>query len=244
LPLHAAVQASAAFPGGFPPQWIQTKPFGFRGGQNRPSPLPRLVALTDGGVYDNIAEQWPANVGERREASGLDLKVPDQLIVVNTSAGLAWSDVRRLRIPFVGELLALLRDITIMYDNPSSLRMQALVRQFRSWQHVEGALVYIEQSPYDIPEAYAKGDSPSARRAHAVLKKLGNSQAEWWSTTQQNMRVKTTLSRLGPEVTARLLRHGYVLAMTNLHVILDFPLVEIPETAEFMELVTSSKDPM
>jgi hypothetical protein len=40
-----------------------------------------------------------------------------------------------------------------------------------------------------------------------------------------------------------LLRHGYVLAMANLHVILDFPLVEIPETAKFMKLVTSSQEP-
>ena len=146
--------------------------------------------------------------------------------------------------PITWAYLTLLRGIGIMYDNSSSLRMQALVQQFRSRQHLVGALVYIEQRPYDIPEAYAKGDSPSSRRAHAVLKRLRDSQAEWRAISRQNMRVKTTLSRLGPEVTARLLRHGYVLAMANLHVVLDFPLVEIPETAKFMELVTSSKDPM
>ena len=31
-------------------------------------------------------------------------------------------------------------------------------------------------------------------------------------------RVKTTLSKLGPDVAVRLVRHGYVLAMANLHV--------------------------
>jgi hypothetical protein len=74
-----------------------------------------------------------------------------------------------------------------------------------------------------------------------VLKKLGDNQVERPAITQQNMRDKTTLSRLGPEVTARLLRHGYVLAMANLHVILDLPLVEIPEITRFASLIASSK---
>lgn len=240
LPLHAAVQASAAFPGGFPPRWMRTKPFRFQGGRNRHGPLPWLVTLTDGGIYDNMADQWPSGAGERQTPPGLALKVPDHLIVVNTSAGLAWSTVRRLQIPFLGEVLALLRDISVMYDNSSSLRMQALVQQFRARQHMGGALVYIEQSPYQIPEAYANGNSLTTQRANAVLEKLGDHKAAWQEITQQNVQVKTTLSKLGPEVAARLARHGYVLAMANLHVILDFPLVEIPNTSEFMKLVSQS----
>jgi hypothetical protein len=43
--------------------------------------------------------------------------------------------------------------------------------------------------------------------------------------------------KLGPEVAARLAYHGYVLAMANLHVILDFPLLEIPDMARFTNLV-------
>jgi len=71
-----------------------------------------------------------------------------------------------------------------------------------------------------------------------VLDKLGNNEPVWQEITQQNARVKTTLSKLGPEVAARLAYHGYVLAMANLHVILDFPLLEIPDMARFTSLVS------
>jgi hypothetical protein len=45
--------------------------------------------------------------------------------------------------------------------------------------------------------------------------------------------VKTTLSKLGRVKAARLVEHGYVLAMANLHVILGYPLAPIPEASEF-----------
>ena len=238
LPLHAAVQASAAFPGGFPPRWMRTKPFQFQGGQHHSGQLPWLVTLTDGGVYDNMADQWPSGVRQRAESPlAPQLQIPDQLIVVNTSAGLEWSAVRRLRIPFLGEALALLRDISIMYDNSSSLRMHALVDRFRLQQESAGALVYITQSPYHVPQTYVNSVSPAGPRAWAVLDKLGNNEPVWQEITQQNARVKTTLSKLGPEVAARLAYHGYVLAMANLHVILNFPLLEIPDMARFTSLV-------
>jgi hypothetical protein len=52
-----------------------------------------------------------------------------------------------------------------------------------------------------------------------------------WAT-----RVKTSLSRLGIETSARLLRHAYALAAMNPHVFLDMPLVDIPPLDEFEEM--------
>ena len=49
---------------------------------------------------------------------------------------------------------------------------------------------------------------------------------------------KVRLSSLGVERSARLLHHGYVLAMMNLHVILGYPLLDVPERARFVELVS------
>jgi hypothetical protein len=43
---------------------------------------------------------------------------------------------------------------------------------------------------------------------------------------------------LGTEVSARLLHHAYVLAMANLHVTFDYPLLPVPDRQRFVHLVT------
>ncbi|MEN8144220.1 MAG: hypothetical protein ABFS14_04650 [Gemmatimonadota bacterium] len=245
LPLHTAVQASAAFPGGFPPRWLRTKRFGFPRDPDRRGSVARLVALTDGGVYDNMADQWPDRVEERaRQRPDLKLMVPDQLVVVNASRGLAWSPVRSLRIPFFGEFLALLRDVDVMYDNASSLRMQSLVERFKTAGRIEGALITIEQSPFKIPTVFeAHGDAQQRQRATAALDQLGrDNEAEWTRITELNSGVATTLSKLGTEVSVRLLRHGYATAMANLSVILGFPTAPVPERSEFERLANKHHD--
>ena len=240
LPLHVAVQASAAFPGGFPPRWIRTKHFDFVDGKNRPGPLPWVVTLTDGGVYDNMADQWSSGVVTRAGAKPkLNLKIPDQLIVVNASAGLTWSLLNTLKIPLIGEFLSLLRVISVMFDNSSSLRMQALVEQFKSSQGLQGALLTITQNPFSIPRAFEHGSSPAAARASHVIEQLDpHSETEWKRIAKENSSVKTTLNKLGPDVSARLMRHGYALAMANLHVILNFPILDIPDIAQFKKLAS------
>ena len=84
LPLRAVVQASANFPGGFPLRFIRTRRFNFRAGENwirgfpvayRPRPtgapetvsvIPKVLALTDGGVFDNLADAWHMEAATRR----------------------------------------------------------------------------------------------------------------------------------------------------------------------------------
>jgi hypothetical protein len=195
-----------------------------------------VVTLTDGGVYDNMADQWPSRVDRRAALKPeLNLKVPSELVVVNSSAGLAWSWVRKLRIPFFGEVLAFMRDVNIMYDNSASLRMKGLVARFQAEVGPKGSLVNIEQSPFKIPRAFDTGDSPEAQRARAVMGKLGNAD-EWAQIAKENAAVATTLSKLGSEVAGRLMRHGYATAMANLHVILDYPLLDLPDEAQFEAL--------
>jgi len=238
LPLHAAVQASAAFPGGFPPRWMRTKRFQFQGGEQLPGPIPYVVTLADGGVYDNMADQWASGVARRAKAMpDLQLQIPDQLIVVNASAGLGWSYLHSLKIPFIGEFLALVRDINVMFDNAASLRMQELVKKFSLSQDLRGVLVNIAQSPFKIPRAFSKGDTAEALRAWAVMDKLGDEE-EWERITQENINVSTTLSSLGTTVSAQLMRHGYAVAMANCHVILNFPLQELPELSRFQQLTS------
>ena len=107
--LADAVQASAAFPGGFPPRWLATKQHSFVDGARD---TPRFMVLSDGGVYDNMAEQWPIGVRARKSrwpTQSDALKEPNVLVVVDASGPMRWAAVRRLRIPAIGEVFALLR---------------------------------------------------------------------------------------------------------------------------------------
>jgi hypothetical protein len=49
--------------------------------------------------------------------------------------------------------------------------------------------------------------------------------------------VPTTLLPFSKKVTARLLYHAYVLAMIDLHVILDYPLLDLPPASRFEQML-------
>jgi predicted acylesterase/phospholipase RssA len=245
LPLHVAVQASAALPGGFPPRWLRTARHRFVDGRPEAGGAPMILA--DGGVYDNMGDQWPQEVADRnrrwaRHDPGLN--EPDELVVANASAPMGWSSQSRLRLPGIGELLALKRDQSILYDNGTSVRRQAMIARFRYADVIGGGLrgsvVQIDRSPYLVPEAFARSTTwpERAERARTVLGLLTDDKPAWDAVVAANRSVKTTLSRLGPEASASLLRHGYALAMANLHVLLDYPALKIPPASSFEELVS------
>jgi predicted acylesterase/phospholipase RssA len=249
LLLGRAVQASAAFPPVFGVARIRTGRFGFQGGTPE-GQAAGSMALTDGGVYDNMGDQWAHGLPDRADRWGdLGFRGADELIVVNSSAGLGWGSTWAFRIPLAGALLALLRMKSALYDNGTSVRRRELVRRFdlaeRIGEGLRGALVHIPQSPFRAPDAFADAGGlwPQRQaRAHAALARLGDDPAtrsEWVEIARQNAAVKTTLFGLRPEISARLLRHAYVLAMVNLHVILGYPLrADMPGQDEFLAMVT------
>ena len=243
--LADAVQASAAFPGGFPPRWLATKHHSFVDGAQD---TPRFMVLSDGGVYDNLAEQWPIGVRYRKSrwpTQSDALQEPDALVVVDASGPMRWAAVRRLRIPAIGEVFALLRVIRVLYDKTTATRRSTMVDRFdraaRDGRGLEGALIMINRSPYWTAGYFSKQTEAwpeRAKRAARMLEVLGNENRESWEQlAKENSHVKTTLSRLGGEVAAGLLFHGYVSAMANLHVILDFPLLTVPPSGRFKRLV-------
>jgi hypothetical protein len=68
---------------------------------------------------------------------------------------------------------------------------------------------------------------------------LGEDNRDFWSTeAAANRAVKTTLSRIDSERAQSLIRHAYVLAMVNTHVLLDYPLFDVPDSGRFAELVS------
>jgi len=114
-------------------------------------------------------------------------------------------------------------------------------RAAREQKGLKGALVSIDQTPYKVAEFFAgSSDWPDrAERAEGVLRLFSEEDQQGWeSLVQENSQTATTLSKLGKERSAKLIYQGYVVAMTNLHVILDYPLLEIPQLEQFDRFVS------
>jgi hypothetical protein len=255
-----AVNASAALPGAFPPLYLRAPQFGFSFAlddkpppEDRATPVPTKLVLADGGVYDNMGDQWAGGFARRKEAWPAIVEkahAPDRLIVVNASGGLRYK--RWKAWPVAAEAVALKADQSVLYDQTTATRRRALVAAFDAAElgrrGLRGALVHIPQSPFDVADAFADlpDESPFLRRrgrAQTVLKWLDDTPANrqtWAGMARANRDVKTTLAALGPDVSGRLLYHAYVLTAANLHVIFDMPLPELPQLATFVALATES----
>jgi len=255
LSLARAVQASAAFPGGFPPSTLPTKQHKFTGAPppvaGGPPEPPSKMVLTDGGVYDNMGEQWARGFAARIKRSpnlGTGRTAPNQLVVVNASARIPWIPFRKRLMPLVGELAALLRVNDILYINTTNVRRQAIVDSYNPADPTKAsalpsALVQITQTPLVVASAFANGTTPVAQRAMAVLEFLkgGPTSEKWTEIARENSAVATSLSKFGADVTARLIYQGYVVTMCNLHVLFgaDFPLIPgALDIEQFSELIT------
>jgi predicted acylesterase/phospholipase RssA len=243
LPLHIAVQASAALPGGFPPRRLSSGRHNFRDGKD-PRARGAPMVLADGGVYDNMGDQWAQGAARRNDRWAPlrpDLRVPDQIVVVNASAPMDWEPTGSLQLPLVGEFLALKRDQSILYDNGTSVRREAMVAAFRRAEEIgrgmRGAIVQIDQNPARLANGFARGGDELARRARHALELLQDDEAAWEQARIASTEVKTHLSRMRLEEAAGLLRHGYALAMTNLHILLDFPPLKVPSLETFAQLL-------
>jgi len=236
-----AAQASACLPGAFSPVHRSAAPHHFR--DPRPE-APTGFILVDGGVYDNMGTEWPMRLA-RRVGEGTPPTpapvVPDELIVVNASAGQGVTKRARLRVPIIGELLALLADKDVLYDQTTAVRRRLLDELFRD-HNPAGTLVQIDRSPFAMPKLFARpagspGDDARSQRARRLIEALGNTETEWAADAEANRKVGTTLSKIPADRAARLLRHAYVLTMVNAHLLLDYPLLAIPDVDAFLPLV-------
>jgi predicted acylesterase/phospholipase RssA len=243
LKLEVPVQASACLPGAFPPRWLRIAPHRFQQGRTE-AQRARWMVLVDGGVYDNMADQWALGIAARkaRWPEAATLSDVDELIVVNSSGGLGWQDrLGKLRWPFAGELLALVADKDVLYDNGNSVRRQLIVDRFRATEReghgLRGALVHIPQSPLGVADAYLNSSNPElAARARTVVDRLGPERERWDRLAEESATTKTSLSKLGVDRSASLVQHAYMLAMANLHVLLGYPWLDPPARERFEDL--------
>ena len=149
LPTASAVRASAAFPGAFPPFFLRgvrgENREGVRGRADERGLRSEHMTLVDGGVRDNLGISW----------FGITPHDVDQVVVVSAAANR--HALRAIaRVVGIGELLALANIVNVPYNARERNRRRALrSEQFgRSWtrglHEAAGALVHIEDSPYDL----------------------------------------------------------------------------------------------
>lgn len=251
LPLSTAVQASACLPGAFAVRRLPTAPHRFARSPKVtvPSAPPDAMVLTDGGVYDNMGDQWLDGLSERLRGTPdlpVTTRVLDEIVVVNASAGSGWRSFPAARVPILGEIQALARIKDVMYAVSTGHRRGNLIRWFddgAAHGGQVGALIHIGQPPYRVAAAYAGASDrwpDRALRANRVLAFLGDdpaSRADWDTRARRSWTTPTVLRSLGPRRTADLLYHAYVLTACNLHVLLGYPLPgRLPSYLDFRAL--------
>jgi len=211
LPLYKAVRASSALPVAFPTFHLGASRFSFSypagespPPEDRPKSTPRTLELTDGGVYDNMADQWPQGFENRSRSwpKVQDHHEPDTLIIANASAGLGFRPGGVLKIPAIGGLFSVLRVKDVLYDQTTALRRHGLVARFdravREGKGIRGALVHIPQSPFEVPLHFQGSTTwpDRAERAEAALAHLDNTpenRVMWAAFAKANAAVPTVL---------------------------------------------------
>ncbi len=238
LPLATAVQASACVPGAFGPRAIPLTTLGVHAPVNRDGTTAAgidQIVVEDGGVYDNMADQWEYRFGERaNEWTELDAVQPNRahmLFVVNGSGG--WNSAKPIgRGGLAQELAGALRAKDVQYDVSTAHRRQALYAIFRAAENpkgeagLDGLFVQIVDSPYRLPKILGtvrtgKREPLNLRadEAFVFLDNQGYNQDWWDQTVHTTSGTGTVLSALGVPVTSALLEHGYVLTMVNAYVL-------------------------
>lgn len=243
LPLATAVQASACVPGAFRARPIPLATIGLSSPSS--SPATDRIVVVDGGVYDNMADEWEYGYrGRSRSWPAVTEAQPNGaefLVVVNASAG--W---RKLK-PVDGggakfELAGVLRSKDIQYDVSTSHRRRALFQQFQAWPDAgafQGLFIQIDDNPYRLLRMIEADPQPGAgitaddrlrwaAETRAFLDEYGRSEADWDDIAEASAAVATTLASLGAEVCTSLLEHAYMLTAANLHVLFGLGATDAP----------------
>ena len=253
LPLSAAVQASANLPGAFAPRPMLAGPFRFTGARYR-SPV---LALTDGGVYDNMADEWLLEFDERAEAfrkradaiaepdlqaalraaaARLSHERPTFVVIANASGPLGFRFAWTTFVPLVGELTGLFRVKSILYDNGHTTRRRMIVDEFIDGD-LTGILVHISTDPWNVVKVGRGSADPAvAHRADRAAERLRATPGLDPETTKTPAGAGTVLYPLHRGKIANLLQRSYAIACVQAHIWHDLPLVTIPPLAWFEAL--------
>lgn len=188
-------------------------------------------------------------------------QTPDYLIIINGGRPEPWHSLWSVWIPFIGELTGFGKIASTMYNNGTGARLRDLGSRLHSQSETpNGAIVDIVDDPIGpkSEEAYLRtnirfSDVRSLRPSYVydyfkqgyeehqyadgTGPKLANELKRLEMLPQVSTAVPTTLAPLGFETTASLLYHGYLQAMTTMHLSCGSPLLyPRPRIEDFLDL--------
>jgi hypothetical protein len=239
--LATAVRASAALPLAFPPVELDLDRLGVRLARpwrpkgEPPVPVHNLV-LTDGGVYDNMADEWEYGYPERAERS--DLLSPKAaanfLVVGNAGKDIGWERFGRTGLVW-RELRGIKRDVDVVYDVSTSQRRRTLLRLFREAEQagvgLVGVIAHMPTSPLDVCAAFT-ADPERGPRAEEARIALNNMHEHWTTLADRNGNVATTLSAISVDTTVDLILQAAALVTVSCYVVHGLGVAAPPTRAE------------
>ena len=199
------------------------------------------ILLTDGGVYNNMGDQWIVDLKKRKEKIPVDvcnsIHEADEVIVVNSTARLKNSPLKwHHRFPVLREFTLFYRIICAMFDQTTTTRRKRLFSIFEDSlmknEGMKGVMVMLEQTPYEVLYHFNKTTEQNfycqRQRALNVLKTMPEKTCSehWNRVREKSLKAPTTLRTIKEEFAQNLVYHSFVLAMINTHVILGYPLFE------------------
>jgi len=176
LTLRDAVDASSALPIIFPTYLLPGSAFE---NETRPS-TPREIHAVDGGIYDNLGEQWFRTVSSRLsedEKTHHGIVEPNVLIVANARAAMKhrkWlpgSTIpnARKRIRFLSSFASIWRVVQVLLHNTTARDGARLARQFKD------AFDYHQETSEPPPATFSKVYQQPEERATALPKGIRGS---------------------------------------------------------------------
>jgi NTE family protein len=198
LPIGQAVAASAAFPPVFSPARISARHYTFSGTMYRDDPVavPNTIALTDGGVYENLGTEV---LTKPTPLPGEQVLTPAEFLLVSDGGYPARYEFD-LRLPGFASLALLRRVNTIALEQVSALRRRRLIESFERGRP-NGLLVALGSNLDRIP----------AGGADAYRQLVGSDSCPPMEVVRRIQHVRTHLNRFSREEAEALMYHGYVL---------------------------------
>jgi hypothetical protein len=202
LPLGEAVAASAAFPPVFPPARIRRSDYKFSAPVYGEEPVPNypLIALTDGGVYDNLGVEA---IGKQSILPRVGRITAPEFLIVSDAGHPAQYEFRSNGIPGLASALLLYRVDDIAREQASAQRRRALVGDFSNPSSLrKGLLVMLGSGILRIPggrgEEYAAAVGPEYIIPSRLLTGI--------------KKIRTHLDRFDPVECEALMYHAYTMA--------------------------------
>ena len=199
LSIGQAVAASAAFPPIFSPARIDAREYKFSGTMYRDDPVdvPNTIALTDGGVYENLGTEA---LTKQTPMPGGQVLTPAEFLLVSDGGYPARYEFDAGWLPGLASLALLKRVNMIALEQVSALRRRRLIEMFEG-RRPNGLLVGLGSNLDRIP----------AGGADAYRRVVGGDTCPPAEVVERVQRVRTNLNRFSWEEAEAVMYHGYVL---------------------------------